>query len=231
MKDRVIRILVALFSVILVVFTFIWLGKIQSIEVGGDFSREVTLQMEVVDCLSVFKGKSFWILPDKTVQKKVIGCNKLILDSSVSHSFPGKLEIKLVQLQPLIKVDLGEGQCLLVQDSAKTVEVPSEQCLRYGVPELFSKNHELNSFVYDYATNLIKTTTEKNLQVTKIEYKGDQVAPWYEVTLTPSVTVYLPASTAIAQKITMLSAALDGLNDAKERYSVIDLRFDRVVYK
>lgn len=218
-------------SIVLFGLLLFWVGNIKTIIVSGDFTKEPLLQAKTQACLEKYKERSFWFLSDKTIEKSVLECDKMILSARISNKIPGSLVVTLTLLQPQIKVSIGEGQCLLIQDSAHQVDTTSERCLLYNVPELLSKQQTLSSFVFDYATTLVSLSRAEGITIQKIEYKGEQVAPWYAVTIEPNITVYLPASAVVKQKVAMLSASLKGLNDAKERYSVIDLRFDRVVYK
>ncbi|MCC7304204.1 hypothetical protein IT418_02205 [bacterium] len=231
MKQRLRKIGLLTFTVVSMAYLVSWIGIIRTISVLGDFSKEPRVQSELETCLEQFKGKSFWFLSEKNIDTTVKMCDDMALSTNVTHRLPGKLVVSITQLQPVVKVDIGEERCRLIQSSAHLLEVSAERCLAYQVPLLTSTKQELNSFVYDYAVAFVESASKEDISISKIEYKGEQVAPWYAVTINSGTLVYLPASAIIQQKVAILSASIKGLNDAQERYSVIDLRFDRVVYK
>lgn len=231
MKQRLTKLIAILGIAVTIIVIIVWVGTIRSVVITGNFTREPQLLSKLGTCLEKYKEQSLWLLNEQSVIKTLQDCDPIVITGKIAHKIPGKLSVEVTQLEPIIKVDVGEGQCQLVQDSAHIIEVTSERCLAHPAPVLSSAQHELSSFVFDFAVNLIEATQQENITVSKIEYKGEQVAPWYAITLDSGTVVYLPASAVIKQKVLTLSAALKGLNDAQERYSVIDLRFDRVVYK
>lgn len=231
MHPRVTKIIsIFLFFNILIGF-LVWGGKITKIKISGDFTVDPQLLIASETCLNQYIGQSFWLLSDKSVKNTVISCEKIFIRAEVGHTFPGGLLVTIYQMLPLVKIEKQDKSCTLIQNSATVISLPAEKCLLYPLPVLKGLEVENNSFVQDYAVSLIALLQENNLTAVSIELNGDSTAPWYHVILNSKTNVYLPSGANSKEKVTVLVAALNGLNTAKERYSVIDLRFDMVTYK
>lgn len=206
-------------------------GNIHTITVTGDFVSEPKLQQNAQECLKSMLGRNYWATPERISRSLIARCDVMFYSSTVQYHFPGRMNVNVLLIQPKVKVINEDKSCVVIEDSAKRAKLNEERCGAYVLPELIGTEGMDNTFVQEYATNLVDLLQEVGLKYKRIELKGEKIAYWYVVTLEDGVLVYLPSGTDARAKVTLLDAAIKGLNSAKERHSVIDMRFDMVTYR
>jgi len=214
-----------------IIYVAIAAGRIRQINIVDQQVAEQGILLKAQDCMEQYKGKSLWTLSRENVRRTLLGCDQVFVETLVQYMFPGKLEVSITLFDPYVRIDASNTECILLTSSSKKITLPLERCISYQVPLLTGAEVQQNIFVQDYVCELSKQLQQHNIKAKTIEYRGDTVAPWYMITLSSGGKVYFPSSAAVSEKTTILEAALKGLNEAKERYSTIDVRFDRVVYK
>lgn len=230
MKRKVLKPILVLLLLTLTIAAVYAASIITDIHVKHLLPQESELSATVKSCIQSQVGKPYWVASGKQLEQALNNCDPMITGYQTRYLLLGEMELILETVSPIIKIETADS-CLLIQSSAVSASVSLERCQKYPLPLLDAEMQEINTFVQDYATQLVKHFLSIELQPRKITYKGDQVAPWYAVELTTNKTVYLLPTSALQEKMILLRSAVQGLNDAEEPYSVIDLRFDRVVYK
>ena len=231
MRNRVIVICSIIAGVLVLGALFVWGGTIKNITITGEFVTEPDLSIKASECVSKYIDNSLWFLSEKAVNESIQKCNVMFKGAILRNHFPRTLEVVISTVKPIFKIEQKDKSCKIVGEGESLVDLPVERCAQYMLPIATGVDIEGNSYVLDYIRILVNSLEAKSLQAKKIEYRGDVVAQWYIVTLSPGTIVYLPSGVNGKEKVDILAAAIKGLNNAKERYSVIDLRFDRVVYK
>lgn len=231
MRNKVIRFLSLAGIITCVILLLVWAGRIKVIDVIETETPEHQLEGVAMLCLESIKNRSLWTLSEKTVVGLVTTCDPTFRKVRIKQQFPQRLRVEITMFTPVIKVAKDDATCILLENSAERIELPLERCLAYKIPFLTGKDIESNVFVQEYATELQRKLKEQQVIITSIEYKGDSVAPWYELSLEAGGKAFFPSSATISDKVIILRASLNGLYEAKERYSIVDVRFDRVYYK
>lgn len=231
MGTKLIKGIVVSFVVLAVVILVYLGGTINNIVVSGDFIYEPSLQGKAQECLKGMIGRNYWVTPDHVGKSIVSNCDSMFFSSEVKYHFPGEMQVNIELIIPKVKVHKADKSCIVIENTARKVTLPEERCALYPLPELIGAEAIENSFVQEYATNLVDLLKNVGLSYKKIELKGEQIAYWYVVTLEDGVQVYLPSGADAQAKVTLLDAAIKGLNAAKERHSIIDMRFDMVTYR
>jgi cell division septal protein FtsQ len=208
-----------------------WAGNISEVRLIAKDTVEMSMIPVAQKCVDSFKDQSLWSISDNEVQATVSACDVTFKEATIHHLFPRKLEVEIRMFRPVVKIDKADAGCMLLLNSSKQISLPSERCGSYDLPVLTGPGVDNNVFVQEYVAELARELISNGVKVKTIEFKGDAIAPWYVLGLLPGGKAYFPSSAAITDKVLVLAASLDGLNAAKERYSIVDVRFDRVVYK
>lgn len=232
MRRRILlKIFLILLTLVVLYLILSWAGTITQVRLVHRYTTEASMLPVAQQCIDSFVGKSLWSISDVEVRATVSACDVTFSEVKIHHLFPRKLEVEITMFQPVIKVLKQDSSCILLMDSSKHISLPSDRCITYLLPVLTGPGVESNVFVQEYATELARALTPHGIVAKSIEYKGDAIAPWYVIELLAGGRAYFPSSAAITDKVVILAASLKGLNAAKERYSIVDVRFDRVVYK
>jgi len=231
MRKSIVRFLCVVVALVCLFLLLAWAGRINTIEIVDEKTVEPQLLTVAATCLDAIKGHSLWTLSEKTVDTTVKNCDETFRQVRIKQQFPQKLRVEITMFSPVVKIKREDSTCILFESSAENIELSAERCSLYKIPTLGGKEVDQNAFVQEYVVELTKKLSAQNIVITHLEYKGNTVAPWYELTLEKGGKAYFPSSASITDKVVILSASLKGLYAAKERYSIVDVRFDRVYYK
>lgn len=206
-----------------------WGGIIADISVSGMSIFEDSLQSTVIDCVSHVKGKSMWSSSTTSLIKSIKDCDVMIKDVSYTNEFPRKAVVEVTYYQPVAKLPLADHCELLV--SPAVISLPLDRCVSYTVPVIKGVSTFQGNPLTQFVDILASQLKYHAITASELEYRGDLINAWIVVKLQEKKEAYIPVSSEISKKVSLLKASIVGLEEAHERYTSIDLRFDRVVYK
>ncbi|MFZ6021872.1 MAG: hypothetical protein ACOYT9_00180, partial [Patescibacteria group bacterium] len=155
MKTKMLKVLLVGACVVLVGVLAYLGGNIHTITVTGDFVSEPKLQQNAQECLKSMLGRNYWATPERIGRSLIARCDVMFYSSSVQYHFPGRMAVNVLLIQPKVKVLNQDKSCIVIEDSAKRAKLTEERCAAYMLPELVGTEGTDNTFVQEYATNLV----------------------------------------------------------------------------
>lgn len=217
-----------------VVLVFAYLGtNIRKILVVADSTFEPNIREKIEACGRPLINRSWIMLSDKEVEDLVKGCDPMVYGSTHDTKFPGELQVTADVVHPIVRLSQTDedGGCILYETSQRAVERDAIGCIAYVLPEIKGANIPTDAFRIDYTIFIVSRAEKYGITISSVEEQGDTLVTWYKVILKSGVEVYVPQGEEGTKKIAALAAAIQGLENTGEKYRVIDLRFDRVVYR
>jgi cell division septal protein FtsQ len=206
-----------------------WGGIISEVKVNGTSAYEDDMVVKITSCTESFKGRSIWGASVNQLTTEMKTCDIMIKDVTIVTKFPRKVEVNVTYYEPLAKLPL-QLECELLIPSSQ-IKLPNDRCLLYNLPVIKGVETLTGNPVTQFLEILARELKAQSIVATQLEYRGDLINSWVIVRFSTKKESYIPVSADITKKVALLKASIVGLEDAKEKYSIIDLRFDRVVYK
>lgn len=223
-----------IFAIIVVVFLILrsQIFSISKITIKNLDIANSSDAIEIIhfNCIKKLHGSNIFSTDNDTVSELLYKCDPLIERVLVDKKLPSELIIEIEMVHPTMKI-IDEENCYLVSESSRTVKLESNECSIYSVTEINTKYSEDIVFTLNTLNGIIALCKEENEPIPSsfqiIEEKDQKVIkalyPEYKVTFlsnrTPQSYVYIIRTT------------VKGLNERKERFKEIDIRFDRVIVK
>lgn len=212
---------------------FLWWGiTITKIAYSGDSEENELVFEKVQQCVGDLKGNTFFTINEKVLLDQITTCDPRIITASIQKTFPQKIIITYIVIHPIISFySTDKTTCTLVESYAVMRSVASDICDLYQIPAIEGKVSADNKFMLSYAAQIVALLNKYDIKTSKIVAQGDTTITYYEVQTDTKKKLLLPDGANIEQKVAIIEASIKGLEEAKEGYSVIDVRFDRVVYR
>lgn len=219
--------------VLLSISAFLWWGiTITKVSYTGAAQEDPVLFAKVQQCVGSLEGNTFFTVNEKILTDQIKNCDPRVVTASVQKSFPQQIILTYTTIKPIIAhYTQDRSTCLLVESFAIIRSVGTDLCLLYQIPEIQGKVSAENKFMLSYVAEVVDYLALDRVQVNKITAQGDATITYYDLQLSNKKRLLFPDGANVKQKVATALAAIKGLEEAKEGYSVIDVRFDRVVYR
>lgn len=206
-----------------------WAWTIEAVSIKNHTLPGDTTLSAVAKCTDTAIGKHYFLLSRESIEREVRSCDYFVETVHLSFTLPRELIVDVSYFVANAKVIVGD-HCLLYGKDNHIV-IPIDRCLEVLVPQVTGLESLSNEPLNQYIALVIKTLKEYSIPFSSIEYISQGGSSWLSIQLDETHKTLIGINANVSEKVRTLQASIQGLKEAKEPYGIIDLRFDRVVYK